>query len=116
MIKQVSDGRQYAEWINKAHDPEMPPARIIANIESGTFKILSCDEDGIFIYWPKGSIAWAIWFYTLPGKGQGLVEGIYDYLRKEGFQKVRAGSVRKEKGFMKITGMQKLFTVYEKEL
>ena len=107
---------KYLDWINKIEDPDMTPDKVMAEIQKGTFKALLCDDVGILIYWPKGIIAWIIWFYTLPNKGRSLVESIYDYLRGEGFKKVRAGSIRKEKGFMRITGMTKLFTIYEKEL
>ena len=106
----------YQDWINKALDPEWPPERLVRSIFEGKLKAVSCSDEGILIYGPKDKTAWVFWFYTLPTKGGKYVPQIYDYLRKEGFLKVRAGTKRADRGFRKITGMTRLFTVYEKEL
>jgi len=118
MIREVSptEAIKYKKWIEKAHDPEWPAERIFEGINEGFLKVLACDDIGVLVYSPRGIIAWIVWFYTLPGKGRNIVERIYDYLRYKGFKKVRAGSIRNERAFMKITSMRKLFTVYEIDL
>jgi len=112
MILKINQIEDYKKWLDTG--PEgITPEKIIYNVEQGIYKAALCDDTGIIIYYPNGSIVHVVWFYSLPGTGKKSIQELRDFFRKEGFYRVRAGSKRCEKAFVRLTGMKKIYTVYE---
>ena len=118
-IEKKEDFIGYYDWI-RAIDysditPEICLARCLVGDYIGMIGIKEGETVGIIIYKITGSDCWVVGLWCTNNLS-GFQSKFFEFLKKKGVTKVRSSTTRPEKGYGKLMGMRRLWTVYEKVL
>jgi len=118
-IQNKEDFILYYPWIKECYPVNLTPEQILANCLLGKYWGFtgSVDEKavGIGIGETHGNTAFLVVVWA-KNKLSTFLEPFLKLLKESGYKTIRASSKHPEEAYQRLTGMKKLWSVYEREL
>jgi len=121
-ITQITDKKDFIrhyDWIKECGFTDISPENVLANCLLGKYwgfvGELDGKDVGIAIGYTKGTMAYIVGLWCKNNLSKFL-DSFIQLLKDNGYKTIRASSDHPEKAYARLMGMEKLWSIYEREL